>query len=183
MDSFTYNLVDQLRTLGHHVLIYRNHINVNVILKKLKNVKNPILVLSPGPGNPEDAGCMIKLIEKVKSKIPVIGICLGHQAIIKSYGGEITSANEILHGKASLIKHDEKEMFFNISNPFTVARYHSLIGTKIPNTLVINSFFKNIVMSVRNNTDRICGFQFHPESIITTKGTFFLERVIEWCNL
>lgn len=182
MDSFTYNLVDQLRTLNQNVLIYRNQININIIFQKLHEIQNPILMLSPGPGKPEEAGCMLKLIEKVKGKIPIIGICLGHQAIIKSYGGKIVSAGEILHGKASLIEHDGKEMFSKICNPFTVARYHSLIGEKIPNTLTINSFLKRTVMSVRSNIDKVCGFQFHPESILTTEGTLFLEKVIKWCN-
>ncbi|CAL4326022.1 Anthranilate synthase component 2 (plasmid) [Buchnera aphidicola (Mindarus abietinus)] len=182
MDSFTYNLVDQLRTLNQNVLIYRNQINLNIILKKLHKIENPILMLSPGPGKPEEAGCMLKLIKKVKGKVPIIGICLGHQAIIKSYGGEIVSAGEIQHGKSSLIEHDGKEMFLKIPNPFAVARYHSLIGKKIPKTLIINSFLKKIVMSVRNDVDRVCGFQFHPESILTTKGTLFLKEVIRWCS-
>ncbi|AZP36412.1 Anthranilate synthase component 2 [Candidatus Annandia adelgestsuga] len=180
IDSFTYNLVDQLRKLKHKVLIYRNTISYKFILKCLNKIKNPILILSPGPGKPKNSGCMPKLIFNIKGKIPIIGICLGYQAIIESYGGKIINSKKIMHGYSSLIKHDNKNMFYNIKNPIQVARYHSLIGVNIKNKLVVNSKYKNIVMSVRNNKDKICGFQFHPESILTTYGSSILESSILW---
>ena len=180
IDSFTYNLVDQLRNSQHHVTIYRNTIPADVIVEKLSQMQNPILMLSPGPGAPSEAGCMPELLKRLKGKLPIIGICLGHQAIVESYGGSIVPAGDILHGKASLIEHDEQAMFKGLPNPLPVARYHSLKGENIPKTLTINALCNNIVMAVRNEEDRVCGFQFHPESILTIQGVKLLEQTIEW---
>lgn len=180
VDSFTYNLVDQLRNSKHCVTVYRNSIPADVIIEKLSQMQNPILMLSPGPGTPSEAGCMPELLERLKGKLPIIGICLGHQAIVESYGGSIVPAGDILHGKASLIEHDEQAMFKGLPNPLPVARYHSLKGENIPNTLTINALCNNIVMAVRNDHDQVCGFQFHPESILTTQGVKLLEQTIEW---
>ncbi|WP_276902672.1 bifunctional anthranilate synthase glutamate amidotransferase component TrpG/anthranilate phosphoribosyltransferase TrpD [Frischella perrara] len=179
IDSFTYNLVDQLRYSGHQVIIYRNTLPADVIINKLALLDNPILFLSPGPGTPSQAGCMPELLKRLKGKLPIIGICLGHQAIVESYGGSIVPAGDILHGKASLIKHDGKYMFNNLPNPLPVARYHSLKGENIPDSLTINAMFDNIVMAVRNNQDRVYGFQFHPESILTINGAQLLNQTIE----
>lgn len=180
IDSFTYNLVDQLRNSQHNVTIYRNTIPADVIVEKLSQMQNPILMLSPGPGAPSEAGCMPELLKRLKGKLPIIGICLGHQAIVESYGGSIVPAGDILHGKASLIEHDEQAMFKGLPNPLPVARYHSLKGENIPKTLTINALCNNIVMAVRNDEDRVCGFQFHPESILTIQGVKLLEQTIEW---
>ena len=180
VDSFTYNLVDQLRNSKHCVTVYRNTIPADVIIEKLSQMQNPILMLSPGPGTPSEAGCMPELLKRLKGKLPIIGICLGHQAIVESYGGNIVPAGDILHGKASLIEHDEQAMFKGLPNPLPVARYHSLKGENIPNTLTINALCNNIVMAVRNDHDRVYGFQFHPESILTIQGVKLLEQTIEW---
>lgn len=180
VDSFTYNLVDQLRNSKHCVTVYRNTIPADVIIEKLSQMQNPILMLSPGPGTPSEAGCMPELLKRLKGKLPIIGICLGHQAIVESYGGSIVPAGDILHGKASLIEHDEQAMFKGLHNPLPVARYHSLKGENIPNTLTINALCNNIVMAVRNDHDRVYGFQFHPESILTIQGVKLLEQTIEW---
>ncbi|MCU4137307.1 anthranilate synthase component II (plasmid) [Buchnera aphidicola (Sitobion avenae)] len=183
IDSFTYNLVEQLRNQKNNVLIYRNTVDIKIILNSLKKLKNPILMLSPGPSSPKNAGCMLDLIKKVKGRVPIIGICLGHQAIVEAYGGIIGYAGEIIHGKASLINHDGLEMFRDIPQPLPVARYHSLICNKIPKSFIINSYFEKMIMSVRNNLDRVCGFQFHPESILTTCGDQILEKIINWASL
>lgn len=182
IDSFTYNLVDQLRSNNHKVIIYRNKLPISIILKKIFSMKNPILMISPGPGAPSHAGCVPNLIKKLKGIIPIIGICLGHQAIVESYGGKIISAKEILHGKYSSIVHDNKYMFKNITNPMQVGRYHSLITDNIPNTLTVNAYYKNVVMAVRNDKHKICGFQFHPESILTTEGEKLLNQTILWAS-
>lgn len=182
IDSFTYNLVDQLRTNNHNVVIYRNTTPIDIILTKISKMCNPVLMLSPGPGNPDDAGCMLDLLKEMRGKIPIIGICLGHQAIVKVYGGDIECAGEILHGKSSLITHDGKAMFFGMPNPFSVARYHSLICNNVPKTLIVNAYYNNMVMAVRNDSEKICGFQFHPESILTTQGVEFLKKVMEWIS-
>lgn len=180
VDSFTYNLVDQLRHNQHNVTIYRNTIPADVIIEKLSQMQNPILMLSPGPGAPSEAGSMPELLKRLKGKLPIIGICLGHQAIVESYGGMIVPAGDILHGKASLIEHDGQAMFKELPNPLPVARYHSLKGENIPKTLTVNAMCNNIVMAVRNDQDRVCGFQFHPESILTIQGVKLLEQTIEW---
>lgn len=180
IDSFTYNLVDQLRANQHHVVIYRNSAPIDIILDKLTSLQNPILMLSPGPGAPADAGCMPQLIDALRGKCPIIGICLGHQAIIENYGGKVERANEIMHGKVSLIEHDHDEIFKALPNPLRVARYHSLIGIKIPSSLIVNAHFNDMVMAVRNDLDRVCGFQFHPESLLTTKGEILLQQAIAW---
>ncbi|QIQ42191.1 MAG: anthranilate synthase component II (plasmid) [Buchnera aphidicola (Microlophium carnosum)] len=183
IDSFTYNLVEQLRNQKNNVLIYRNTVDLEIILKSLRKLINPILMLSPGPSLPKNAGCMLELIKKVKGFIPIIGICLGHQAIVEAYGGTIGYANDIFHGKTSSINHDGLEMFEDIPDPLPVGRYHSLICNTIPTGFIINSYFKKIIMSVRNNSDRVCGFQFHPESILTTYGDQILEKTINWASI
>lgn len=180
IDSFTYNLVDQLRASGHNVVIYRNHIPADAIIDRLQHMENPILMLSPGPGTPADAGCMPQLLQRLRGRLPIIGICLGHQAIVEAYGGHVGQAGEILHGKASAIEHDEAGMFDGLPSPLPVARYHSLVGSNIPDTLTINARFNNMVMAVRNDADRVCGFQFHPESILTTHGARLLEQTLSW---
>ncbi|UDG79091.1 Anthranilate synthase component 2 [Candidatus Ecksteinia adelgidicola] len=180
IDSFTYNLVYQLRTNHHKVIIYRNHIHFKLIDQQLKKMINPVIILSPGPGSPSRAGCMPELLKNLCGKIPIIGICLGHQAIIEAYGGHIIQSHEILHGKTSKITHDNKYMFSCMDNPLLVARYHSLIGINIPVALTINAHFNNMVMAVRNNQDHICGFQFHPESILTPQGSQLLEKTLSW---
>lgn len=180
IDSFTYNLVDQLRDNQCQVLVYSNTLPTSIILNSLKKMEKPILILSPGPGSPNNAGCMMKLIKLLKGKIPIIGICLGYQAIIESYGGHISKSKEIFHGRTSLIHHDTLNMFSNLPNPLLVGRYHSLIGNNIPEVLKINAHYNNIAMAVRNDSDRVCGFQFHPESILTTHGTKLITQTIKW---
>ncbi len=180
IDSFTYNLVDQLRSSGHRVVIYRNQIPAEVIINKLTEMENPVLMLSPGPGTPSEAGCMPELLNKLRGKLPIIGICLGHQAIVEAYGGRVGQAGEILHGKASLVEHDGEGMFSGLPSPLPVARYHSLVGSQIPAGLTVNASFNGMVMAVRHDDERVCGFQFHPESILTTQGARLLEQTLEW---
>ena len=180
VDSFTYNLVDQLRCGGHQVVIYRNTVPAEHILTVLNNMESPILVLSPGPGKPSEAGSMPEVLSKVKGQLPIIGICLGHQAIIEAYGGTVSAAGEILHGKSSMATHDEQAMFSGLENPISVARYHSLVGSQVSESLTICAQSNGMVMAVRNDDDRVCGFQFHPESILTTQGKLLLENTVAW---
>lgn len=180
MDSFTYNLVDQLRIHQHQVTIYRNSIPINTILTQLDKLNNPVVMLSPGPGAPASAGCMPELLKQVIGKYAVIGICLGHQAIIEAYGGKVTQANEILHGKASFIEHDQQAMFSGLDNPLVVARYHSLVASKLPSQLQVTARSQDKVMAVRHDGDRVCGFQFHPESILTPQGATLLNQTLAW---
>ncbi len=180
VDSFTYNLVDQLRASGHQVVIYRNQIAAEIIIARLQQMEQPILMLSPGPGTPTDAGCMPELLQRLRGQMPIIGICLGHQAIVEAYGGHVGQAGEILHGKASSITHDNQGMFAGMANPLPVARYHSLVGSNIPEGLTVNARFGDMVMAVRHDEHRVCGFQFHPESILTTQGARLLEQTLAW---
>lgn len=179
-DSFTYNLVDQLRTFGHRVMVYRNNLPVETLTERLRTMENPVLMLSPGPGAPADAGSMPALLKAMRGKVPIIGICLGHQAIVESYGGVVGQAGEILHGKASAIRHDGQHMFSGLPNPLPVARYHSLVGSSIPADVTVNATFNGMVMAVRHDKDKVCGFQFHPESILTTQGAKLLEQTLVW---
>ncbi|CAL4324817.1 Anthranilate synthase component 2 [Buchnera aphidicola (Chaitophorus sp. 3695)] len=181
-DSFLYNLVDLLRKNSSKVTVYRNNVSISEIIKKISHMKNPILILSPGPGYPIKAGNMMQILSIFKNKIPILGICLGYQAIIQLYGGKICHTKKIIHGKSSLIYHDQKKMFHNIKNPMKVARYHSLICKNIPKNFIINAQKKNIVMSVRDNISKICGFQFHPESILTPIGEKILKNTIQWMD-
>ncbi|MDC9596227.1 glutamine amidotransferase-related protein [Xenorhabdus anantnagensis] len=180
VDSFTYNLVDQLRTHGHHVIIYRNTVSTDIIITKLNEMESPLLMLSPGPGKPSEAGCMPELLKHMIGQIPIIGICLGHQAIIEAYGGKVSAAQKILHGKATPATHDGKSMFSGLPNPLPVARYHSLTAVDVPTTLLVSASYGDMVMAVRHDEHKVCGFQFHPESILTTRGAKLLEQTLAW---
>ncbi|MCT8547693.1 aminodeoxychorismate/anthranilate synthase component II [Glaesserella parasuis] len=179
-DSFTYNLVDQFRTLGHQVQVYRNDCDIALLEQAALAQPNTLLALSPGPGNPSEAGNLLPLIARLKGKVPMIGICLGHQALIESFGGKIVHAGEVLHGKVSLISHDNLAMFEGLNNPMPVARYHSLMGVELPDELIVNATYENIVMAIRHKSLPICGFQFHPESILTVQGSQLLKQTIAY---
>ncbi|EHT4941532.1 Anthranilate synthase component 2 [Vibrio vulnificus] len=179
-DSFTYNLVDQFRSLGHQVTIYRNSIATDTIVDAIEQLERPVVLLSPGPGAPSEAGCMPELIARVKGKVPVIGICLGHQAIVEAYGGTVAGAGEIIHGKVSLMEHQSHAIYQGLPSPLAIARYHSLVATHVPQTLTVTAEVNGLVMSVVNEGDKVCGFQFHPESIMTTQGATLLANAINW---
>lgn len=189
-DSFTYNLVDELRTLGLELIVYRNSVSADFVLQKMqdkareqdqnKQIKQVMLMLSPGPGNPSQAGSMLALLDLVKGQFPVLGICLGHQAIVESYGGKIIRAEKVMHGKSSLIEHSGDKMFSNMPQPLPVARYHSLMASKIPEQITVLANFAGIPMAVAHLQDKMLGFQFHPESILTSHGSQLLMQSIEF---
>ncbi|NRA85183.1 MAG: aminodeoxychorismate/anthranilate synthase component II [Gammaproteobacteria bacterium] len=176
-DSFTYNLVDQFRVMGAQVTVYRNDIDPQFIINQMANSElAPVLVLSPGPGSPSDAGCLVELIKLSIGQVPMLGICLGHQAIIEAFGGTIGLAPQTVHGKASNIHHDDKGPFSGLVNPMPVARYHSLMAHQIPSTLEAIAHVDDIVMAVIDHSQQIIGFQFHPESILTPGGETLLAK-------
>lgn len=179
-DSFTYNLVDQFRQLGHQVTIFRNDYPLDAFVEKALSTPDCIVALSPGPGNPQQAGNLLPIICKLQGKVPMVGICLGHQAIIEALGGKVVHTGTVLHGKVSKIQHDNQAMFAGINNPMSVARYHSLMGDQLPEELEVNARFGEIIMAVRHKQLKICGFQFHPESILTVEGTTLLRQTVEW---
>ncbi len=179
-DSFTYNLVDQFRSLGHDVTIYRNHIAAAQIEQAVLELDNPVVLLSPGPGAPADAGCMPELIQRLKGKVPMIGICLGHQAIVEAYGGVVAGAGNIVHGKVSMMAHQNHTIYQSLPSPLAIARYHSLVAVTVPESLTVTAEVDGLVMSVVQEQDKVCGFQFHPESIMTTYGATLLANAIDW---
>lgn len=185
LDSFTYNLVDEFQCLGFEPTVYRNTLSADFIYNKMlehtkQSGENIILVLSPGPGEPSKAGCLMALIKLCAGKIPMLGICLGHQALIEHYGGSVDRADEIVHGKASAINHCGSGAFINIQNPLPVARYHSLIGKNIPETLSVIADFNDMPMAISREVDAVLAYQFHPESILTTFGTTLLAQSFDY---
>lgn len=181
LDSFTYNLVDEFQCLGFEPTVYRNTLSSDFIFNKMlehtkKTGEKVILVLSPGPGEPKKAGCLMALIKLCAGKIPMIGICLGHQALIEHYGGTVGRAEEIVHGKSSPITHCASGAFANIPNPLPVARYHSLVGIKVPDSLTVIADYNNMPMAICQEKDAILAYQFHPESILTTFGSTLLAQ-------
>lgn len=181
VDSFTYNLVDELRTLGSEITIFRNTIPAEKILKHLQNKgKNTLLLLSPGPGNPDSAGNMLEVLNLCAGQFPVLGICLGHQAIVQHYGGTIGRAPEVIHGKSSPLRHCQNQMFQDLPQDFTVARYHSLMAETMPDSLNVLARCGDVPMAVFHAQERMLGFQFHPESILTALGSQLLKQSIEY---
>ncbi len=180
-DSFTYNLVDQFRSLGFEVLIYRNDVSAEYLAEKLiEESGQAALVLSPGPGAPHEAGCMMELISKVAGKVPMLGICLGHQAMVEYYGGKVERAPFVVHGKASPTIHNSEGVFANLPSPLPVARYHSLVATRVPDCLEVIATTEDMPMAVIHPQDKAVGFQFHPESILTTLGSTLLTQTLTY---
>lgn len=183
VDSFTYNLVDELRAMELNIVVYRNTVDATALFDKMQAQaeQGPVLLLlSPGPGAPEDAGCMPELLNKVRGVFPVLGICLGHQAIVSHYGGAVGRAADVMHGKASAITHTGNAMFAGLAQPLHVARYHSLMATELPDCLQPLAKVGETVMAVYHEQDNMLGFQFHPESILTADGSKLLLQSIHY---
>lgn len=182
-DSFTYNLVDELKVLGNNVLVYRNDTDVSLISKIAREHREAgekvIIMLSPGPSSPDDANNLIPIIKDNLGKYPMLGICLGHQALGQVLGGTVEHAPVIVHGKASMIEHKGEMCFKGLPNPLKVARYHSLVVTNLPDDVEELSTFDGMCMSLYNRKYNVLGFQFHPESIMSTYGRKLLKNAIE----
>ena len=169
-DSFTYNLVQYFGELGEEIEVFRND---KVSLSEIEKLNPEILVISPGPGTPKDAGISLDLINHFTGKLPILGVCLGHQCIGESFGGNIVPAPRLMHGKTSLIHHDGKDIFKELPNPLEATRYHSLIIEKetLPDCLEINAWTEEQeIMGVKHKECLVWGVQFHPESILTEHG-------------
>ena len=177
-DSFTYNLYHYISKIKKNVEVIRNDkIDSKTILRK----KYDKIVISPGPGNPNQAGNCLKIVKEVHKKIPILGVCLGHQIIGQVFGGKIISAKNLMHGKTSKIKHNKKCLFKNIHNNFEATRYHSLVVDRIrlPKSLLITAETKNkTIMGLMHKDYDIHGFQFHPESISTKVGMKLIKNFI-----
>ncbi len=182
-DSFTYNLVDQLKQITNNVVVFRNDVAIeNIFTEQRLANKKTIIVISPGPGNPDSAGNTLAIIKRYAGVLPILGICLGHQSIVQHYGGVIGQAKKIIHGKADDIFLEKNSLFANISNPFRAARYHSLVATNIPESLSVIARSSDEIMAVQNIQDKVLGFQFHPESILTTQGALLLKSSLSWLS-
>ena len=177
-DSFTYNLAQYLGELGCQVEVHRNDkISVEDIIRR----KPQKIVISPGPCTPQEAGICVELIQKLAGKIPILGVCLGHQAIGAAFGGKIIRAPKLFHGKTSDIEHDGKGVFRKLTNPFTATRYHSLIVERksLPRELTITAETQNgIIMGMRHKRYLLEGVQFHPESVLTIPGKELLQNFL-----
>ncbi|MCP4863585.1 anthranilate synthase component II [Alteromonas alba] len=183
VDSFTYNLVDELRTMELNIVVYRNNVDARMLFEKMQMQAESgpvLLLLSPGPGAPHEAGCMPQLLSMVQGHFPVLGICLGHQAIVAHYGGTVGRAEDVMHGKSSAITHTGEAMFAGMPQPLHVARYHSLMALELPEGLTPLAKVGTTVMAVYQSDDKMLGFQFHPESILTAEGSRLLLQSIHY---
>ena len=178
-DSFTYNLVQYLGELGAEIVVKRND---EVTIDEIVNEINPDrIVISPGPGTPLDAGVSLEVIEKLSGKIPILGVCLGHQSIAHVFGADVVRAPEPIHGKPSDVSHDGSGIFNELQDPFEVGRYHSLVVEEesLPDMLRVTAKTKDgIVMGIEHTEDPTFGVQFHPESILTGSGKNLLRNFL-----
>lgn len=169
-DSFTYNLVQAFAAMGAEVLVYRNDaIGVEEALK----LDPTHLIISPGPGRPQDAGVSLEMIDGFAKRVPVLGVCLGHQCLVSYFGGEIVRADRLMHGKTSLVTHDDRTIFSGLSRPFEAGRYHSLCADRqsLPAELELSAeTTEGEIMAVRHRSLPLEGVQFHPESVLTPEG-------------
>lgn len=177
-DSFTYNLVDEFAKRDCPTRVYRADISLEQLQKAADEFEPDLLVLSPGPGNPDTAGITLAAIETFKGRVPIFGVCLGHQSIVRHFGGEIVHAPQVMHGKPSRITHDGTDLFEGLENPLQVGRYHSLCAMTLPDCLRQTAEFEGIVMGVVHKTLPIYGVQFHPESILTPAGGKIIENML-----
>ena len=178
-DSFTFNIVQYFCQLGEEVQVYRND---KITLAEIEALQPTRLVISPGPCSPEEAGISVAAISHFAGKIPILGVCLGHQSIGAAFGGNVVRSSSLMHGKTSPIHHDCKELFKGLPNPFQATRYHSLIVDRptLPDCLETTAWVENCeIMGLRHKHLPIWGVQFHPESILTTCGMDLLQNFLD----
>ncbi len=177
-DSFTYNLVQYIGEQDPNLKVYRNDA---INLDDIDKLSPKGIVISPGPGTPDNAGISVEVVKRFYKAIPIFGVCLGHQSIAQAFGGVIERANDIVHGKTSPISHDGKTLFSNLDNPFTATRYHSLVVNRdsLPNCFEISAWLSdNTIMGIRHKDYPLEGVQFHPESILTDVGKAMISNFI-----
>jgi anthranilate synthase/aminodeoxychorismate synthase-like glutamine amidotransferase len=181
-DSFTYNLVQYLGELGQEVVVRRND---QVTVDELDDMRPERIMISPGPCTPQEAGISIDLIKHFTGKVPVLGVCLGHQALGAAFGGDVVRAKTLMHGKVSKVEHDGRTLFQNVPSPMQATRYHSLIvaATTLPKELEVSAWTTEadgtrVIMGLRHRTEPVEGVQFHPESVLTTEGRKMLKNFL-----
>ena|SRR5438105_10116952 len=177
-DSFTFNIVEALERLGAKVRTVRNEIAATDAFERARE-DQALILLSPGPGRPEDAGCCIELIALAKGKVPLLGVCLGQQAMVLEAGGEVVRAPEAVHGKASLLEHDGTGLFAGLPNPIKIGRYHSLCTPNPPSRFRVHAAIDGMAMAISDADAKQVGVQFHPESVLTPVGQQILANVLE----
>ena len=178
-DSFTYNLVQYMGELGADIHVERNDC---ISISEIESLKPKKIVISPGPCTPAKAGISVEVIKKFAGKVPLLGVCLGHQSVGAAFGGEIIKAGKLMHGKTSKVRHDGKTLFKNLPNPFTATRYHSLVLNRktLPDCFEITAESEdNEIMGIRHKDLSVEGVQFHPESLLTPNGKELLMNFIE----
>ena len=178
-DSFTYNLYQHLSELGASVLVRRND---QVTLSDMARLRPEKIVISPGPGRPEEAGSTLEILRQLAPRVPILGVCLGHQALAQAFGGKVVRARALMHGKSSLISHDNRGIYRGISNPFLAARYHSLIVERrsLPRDFIVTAQTQDrVIMGIRHRRYPAQGVQFHPESVMTPEGKKILKNFLE----
>ncbi len=177
-DSFTYNLVDEFGKRDCPTKVYRADTSLDELKKVADEFAPDLLLLSPGPGTPDKAGVTLEALDHFKDLLPVFGVCLGHQSIVQYFGGTISHAPSVMHGKSSKITHTGKGVFAGLENPLHAGRYHSLCAMTLPDCLEETANFEGIVMGIEHRELPIYGVQFHPESILTPTGGKIIENII-----
>jgi anthranilate synthase/aminodeoxychorismate synthase-like glutamine amidotransferase len=176
-DSFTYNLAHLFGALGCEVAVYRNDAIDADTAERLAPSR---LLISPGPGRPHDAGVTIEIVRRLGPRVPTLGVCLGHQAVVEAFGGEVGPAKRLVHGKASPVRHDGRGIFAGLPEEFEAGRYHSLAATRVPDELEVSATCaEDEVMAVRHRQLPVDGIQFHPESVLTPMGTTLARNFLE----
>ncbi len=177
-DSFTYNLVDDFCKRNCEAKVYRADTELEELKAVADEFRPDLLVISPGPGTPDTAGVSLSAVGYFKDKLPILGVCLGHQVIVQYFGGKIGHAPEPMHGKPSRVTHDQKGIFAGVENPLQAGRYHSLCVLEVPDCLEKTAEFEGIIMGVEHKELPIFGVQFHPESILTPAGGKIIENIL-----
>jgi len=182
-DSFVFNLVDEFARRRCSVEVWRSDIDAGRVLELADRKNGPCLVvLSPGPGAPADAGCCMELVKKAPVKLPVFGVCLGFQVMVEAFGGKVGPAQSIVHGKTSEITHEENWLFEGLGPALSVGRYHSLAAVRMPDSMRVTAGANDTVMAAQHKEKMAAGVQFHPESILTSGGGRMIENVIRWAQ-
>lgn len=179
-DSFVYNLIDEFKLAGCDVITFRNDIQYDALCRAIKEEAPQLIVLSPGPGHPNEAGHCIKLLHDFSDRYPFLGICLGHQAMACAFGGSVRQAGNILHGKASSIKHTNDSIFEGLDNPLRVGRYHSLIVKDLPADMEVIASYGDMIMAMKHKRRPVFGIQFHPESFLTPQGPQLIRNFLKY---
>ncbi len=176
-DSFTYNIYQYVGHFNSNVSVVKND---QITISEIKQMSADSIIISPGPGHPKDSKISLDCINQLGSKVPILGICLGHQAIGVSFGAKIINSNQIVHGKTSIVRHNKDELFDGLKNPFEATRYHSLVIDKktIPDEIEVTAESEGVVMGIRHREKPIHGVQFHPESIKTQDGLKIIENFL-----